>query len=294
MNMNQLYFSLLACFFLSFFSYSQEKNEVSPTILWEIKGKKVKSPSYLFGTIHMISKDKFYFPEEIQDKIKAADLIVMEIGGIAEQMKSIDLLLLHEGTLFEHFSDSQLDSLLLFLEQELGLKQDQVKLMFNKMKPMALMQLFSQAYFEDQPMSYELVIEQLANKNNIQIRGLETVEEQLAIFDAIPMQEQIKLIMESVNDFEQHKNQFKEMEAAYISQNLDSIEVVIQSEENKSLMEYEDQLLNERNKNWIPEIKKMIKKNKTFIAVGAGHLIGDNGLVKLLIDEGYELVPIQF
>ena len=51
--------------------------------------------------------------------------------------------------------------------------------------------------------------------------------------------------------------------------------------------------LDERNKKWVPKITSEIIKNKTFIAVGAGHLDGQNGLIQLLINQGYTLTPIQ-
>lgn len=287
------YYLLLFAFYFLLPVFSQSVESDSTGLLWEITGKKVKSPSYLFGTIHLISADKFYFPDALEPIITDSELIVMEIGELSEQMEAVQFLMLEEGDLFDHFSAEQEDSLLIFVDNQLNIAKDQSKLMFGRMKPMALMQLFAQAYFDEQPKSYEMKINELAQKHNVKVEGLETVEEQIALFDAIPMDEQVEMLMESVRDFEKQKEQFKEMETAYLSQDLKKLQDVLHSDSNHLIMQHESNILINRNKNWIPKIKRLMKKNKTFIAVGAGHLQGEDGLIQLLKDEGYELKPIR-
>ena len=51
--------------------------------------------------------------------------------------------------------------------------------------------------------------------------------------------------------------------------------------------------LDNRNNNWVPQIETLIKNNRTFIAVGAAHLGGPNGVIRLLEARGYTLKPIQ-
>ena len=67
----------------------------------------------------------------------------------------------------------------------------------------------------------------------------------------------------------------------------------MESEENQEVKKYQEQLLDNRNRNWIPIIEKMIKKKNTFIAIGAAHLGGPNGVLRLLEQKGYRLVPIH-
>jgi uncharacterized protein YbaP (TraB family) len=59
------------------------------------------------------------------------------------------------------------------------------------------------------------------------------------------------------------------------------------------LSKKEDEFLSKRNQNWVPKIKESISSKKCFIAVGAGHLGGPNGLIRLLQKEGYTLTPVQ-
>ena len=56
--------------------------------------------------------------------------------------------------------------------------------------------------------------------------------------------------------------------------------------------QYEDILLNDRNKKWVKELKEIMKKESVFVAVGAGHLTGEYGLINLLKKEGYTVEPL--
>src|SRR5690554_2967070 len=126
-----LFFTLLG--FLVPFGIAQEAPTTS--LLWEITGKKVKSPSYLFGTMHLIPKESFLFPESLQEKVKGSDILVMEIGGLSEQMKALQLMMLDSGTMFDYFTEEQLDSLFDYTEAELGFDEAKMRMAFSKMKP---------------------------------------------------------------------------------------------------------------------------------------------------------------
>ena len=52
-------------------------------------------------------------------------------------------------------------------------------------------------------------------------------------------------------------------------------------------------LLNNRNKNWISKIDKYVKQKPTFIAVGAAHLGGQNGVISLLKKQGFKVEPVR-
>jgi UDP-3-O-acyl-N-acetylglucosamine deacetylase len=60
-----------------------------------------------------------------------------------------------------------------------------------------------------------------------------------------------------------------------------------------SSAEFEKILLTNRNKNWIPIMEEMILEKPTLFAVGAGHLGGPNGIIRLMIEKGYTLSPVS-
>ena len=290
-----VYISLILGFTVSSYANQQligPEDSLKTSLLWEIKGKKVKSPSYILGTMHLISQEKFLFPDHLKEKVKSSDLLVMEIGGISEQMEMAKLLFLEEGNLFDHFTEEQTDSILNFVEENLNMSKEQVKSTFGRMKPMALIQLFSRESFGESPASYEMSLEKIAKEHEIEVRGLETVEEQMAIFDSMTMEDQVKMVMQALRDSDESAKATDRLIEVYLSQDIEKIYELL-GEEGGDMMNYEENLLTNRNQNWIPQIKKLIKKNKSFIAVGAAHLGGENGVINLLRKEGYEVVPVK-
>src|SRR5690554_5249786 len=93
--MKNTFLLLSTLIFAVHFGIAQEAPTTS--LLWEITGKKVKSPSYVFGTMHMIPNDDFLFPETLEEKVKESEILVMEIGGLSEQMKAMHLMMLDSG-----------------------------------------------------------------------------------------------------------------------------------------------------------------------------------------------------
>ena len=78
----------------------------------------------------------------------------------------------------------------------------------------------------------------------------------------------------------------------YRKKDLDSLNKMINLDD--SISDYEDLLLNNRNKKWIPEIIQQAKLEPTFFAVGAGHLAGEKGVINLLIKQGYTVSPVIY
>jgi uncharacterized protein YbaP (TraB family) len=85
---------------------------------------------------------------------------------------------------------------------------------------------------------------------------------------------------------------FDEMLQSYLAEDLDKLYGLI-TKESASFPDFTENLLNKRNRNWIPVIEEQIKSQPTFIAVGAGHLSGDSGVINLLKQKGYQGTPIS-
>ncbi|MCO5268842.1 MAG: TraB/GumN family protein [Brumimicrobium sp.] len=281
--------------FIVFGFSSFAQNEITSSLLWEISGKKVKSPCYIFGTMHMMPKEDFYFPESLKEKLLHSELLVMEIGGISEQMKGMNLMMLDSGNLFDDFfSKEQLDTLFQYAQANLGMDETKMRKSLSGMKPFVLLQLLSKNEFGENPESYELTFETLAKQNQIPVDGLETIEEQLGFINNMANDQQVKMIMSTIrgsNNDDSAYNSRKLIEI-YLGQNIDEIHDFIAKSDTNS-EEFEETFLNKRNANWIKPIQKIIKNKKAFIAVGAGHLGGEKGVIQLLKNAGYTLTPIK-
>ncbi len=294
--MKPIQFSVVVFFLFLYTSITAQHLDKFPTtantLLWKIEGNKIKKDSYIFGTIHMIYKERFYFPDQLKTIIQNSQQVVLEIGDL-NQNEVLQHLMLEKGTILDFFEPNQVDSLLNWAKNELEVTPEQFKLGLGKMKPFALVQLASQKDLVGKIESYDLTVQALAKSNEIPVLGLETIAQQIAIFDNMDTLQQREMIMELIRNPTQDSNVMEEMFTIYLKQNVDEMFLYLE-QEGGSMMESSDALLKNRNYNWIPQIEKLIKKKKTFIAVGAGHLGGEDGVLRLLEKQGYILTPVMF
>lgn len=275
---------------LHFANLSAQDAARSHTLLWKIEGKKVKSDSYLFGTIHLMDKEQFWFPKELDSMVRNSEQIVMEIADI-DPSKALGYLTLEKGSFFDFFTPVQTDSILQWAETELSMKPDQFRLLMGKMKPFVVVQMATQMTLKGETASYELTFQSIAKETELPTIGLETVEEQMGFFDQLDSVQQCEMVMESIRDFAKNDSIMALMQRTYLSQDLEAMHAII-SESGGSISSMQETLLDNRNKKWISKIKKLIGNKDTFIAVGAGHLGGPNGVIRLLEEEGYVLKPV--
>jgi uncharacterized protein len=269
-----------------FLAKAQQQN----SLFWEISGNGLQKPAYVFGTIHMICKEDFFMPDVVVEKFKASDKVFLEMDmdDAAMQMKLMKLAMLPSGqSLKKIFGDDyQLVDSFFKANSQFPL------VMFNGFKPMMVMSLM---YLEmlpcDNHESYEQSFIGLAREEKKDIQGLETMEDQMKIFDDIPDSVEAKNIVTMIREFEKQKQQFAEMVKVYKSQNLTRL--IESIEGSPDLMNAEEALLTKRNNNWIPVMEKNMKEGGCFFAVGAAHLPGKNGVLELLKKAGYTVKAVK-
>ena len=289
---------ILNSFFATFFCFSQTVRPFpmeESSLLWKIEGPEVASESYLFGTIHLIDEDKFYFPKKLMKIIQKSDQVALEIildASTDKQSELIKHLTLKEGSLFDYFTPEQTDSLLAWAEKELQLAPEQFRLVMNKMKPFVVVQMATQMGIKGKTASYELNIETLAREKEIELLELETIGMQIGFFDQLDSLQQTEMVMDIIRNQDENDQTTQLMHENYLSQDIDALYTLIATTSGMT-DEIQTLLVTNRNKNWIAPIRQFIAEDDTFIAVGAGHLGGPNGLIRLLEKEGYTLIPIK-
>lgn len=287
-------FGILSLFITlsSFLWKSNQIETVSPSLLWKIEGNGIKQPSYLFGTMHLIEKQYFYFPESLEKLVKKSDLLVMEIAGIPDQTEAMKYLVLKEGTFYDFFTPQQMDTILAWTKSNMMMDEKAFKTTFSKFKPFVLVQTATQMQFMGKTESYEMTFQNIANKNKIRLEGLETIADQMKIFDDLTKEQQAEMVMEGIRDQAKSNEMSSQLQQIYRRQQIDSLYNLIHSE-GGILAAEQNTFLDNRNKNWIPKIKYYVSQGKTFIAVGAGHLSGENGVIRLLEKEGFTVTPVK-
>lgn len=295
--MNQfLQLSFLFIFF-SIGSIAQERVTAEfpmkeSSLLWKIEGPEIPKGSYLFGTMHLIEKRYFIFPDKLEKLVKKSDQLVMELAGMPNQLEALKLVQLKEGSFFDYFTPEQTDTILRWAKSELKMSEEGFRSTMANMKPFVVVQMATQVRFMGKTESYEMSFEKIARENDVTILGLETIAQQMAIFDNLSKEQQTEMVMEGIRNMEKSLEQTEQMQKLYNGQNVDSLFLMIQ-ESGGTISEEMSDFLDKRNQNWVPKIKEMIKEKKTFIAVGAGHLGGPNGVIRLLEKEGYILTPVK-
>ena len=287
-------FGILSLFITlsSFLWKSNQTAQQQTSLLWKIEGNGLKQPSYLFGTMHLIEKQYFYFPESLEKLVKKSDFLVMEIAGIPDQAEAMKYVVLQEGTFYDFFTPQQMDTILAWTKSKMMMDEKTFKTTFSKFKPFVLVQTATQMQFMGKTESYEMTFQNIANKNKIKMEGLETIADQMKIFDDLTKEQQAEMVMEGIRDEVKSNEMSTKMQQIYRRQRIDSLYNMIHAEGGVLAAE-QNTFLDNRNKNWIPKIKNYVSQGKAFIAVGAGHLGGENGVIRLLEKEGFTVTPVK-
>jgi len=287
-------FSLFILFVSTVFGQNKvtEFPMTKSSLLWKISGPEVKGDSYLFGTMHLIEKEYFIFPKKLEKHVKKTDVLVMELAGLPNQMEATGYVMLEEGSFFDFFTQEETDSILIWAKEKFGMGEETFRKSFSKMKPFAVTQLGVQLHFIGKTESYEMSFERIAKENDVAIKGLETIAEQMALFDNLTKKQQAAMVMENIRTGDEAIELIKRMQVTYNTQQIDELYQMIAAE-GGVISEEQGKFLDNRNLNWIPQIKNFVKEQNTFIGVGAGHLGGPNGVIRLLEKEGYVLTPVD-
>ncbi|MDX1943197.1 MAG: TraB/GumN family protein [Saprospiraceae bacterium] len=263
------------------------------SLLWEISGKDLKQPSYLFGTIHMINKKDFILTDATKTSLNKAQQVAFEIN--MEEMSDFSVLMplmmkafMADGKTLRDLVSEEDYKLVKAHFDEMGMPL----MMLERIKPMFLSAMGAgDMQANGEMVSYEIELMKLAKNQDKPIAGLETAEFQMSMFDSIPYEAQAQMLVESIKSSKGGDDQFDQLVELYKKQDLVGLQKMLEGDGN--IEQYEDLLLVKRNKNWIPVMAKMMVSNPTFFAVGAGHLGGEQGVISLLRKDGYAVRPLK-
>jgi uncharacterized protein YbaP (TraB family) len=140
--------------------------------------------------------------------------------------------------------------------------------------------------------SYDMELMKNAVAKQKPIGGLETVASQTQVLDSRPIEKQAKDLYEMAANFQKSVNDLKKLMAAYKAGDPEQLQE-LSKQQMKDDKEFLVRLLDDRNVAWIPKLEAEFKARPTFVAVGAGHLGGSKGVIKLLRSKGYEVTAVK-
>ncbi len=271
----------------------QSTDKTVSSLLWEVSGKGLSSPSYLFGTMHVLCAEDALLSDSLQHSIDRSGNVFFEIDmdNLGEMMgifkyirmsggkKLSDLLTQEEyGRVKEYFANNR--SILPFT-------------MMERFKPYFVAAMLSESKMPCQTKNgMEEVIMKEVRRQQKKISGLETIEFQASIFDSIPYDQQAKELLKAIDSAGKEDEITAKMLQLYRTQDLAGIEKLTIMEEG-GLGTYLDLFLYGRNEKWIPVMDAAMQQGSVLFAVGAAHLPGKRGIIDLLRQAGYTLRPVR-
>ena len=291
-----LWLSLLAAVSFTAFGQAVKKTSASNnTLLWRISGKGITTPSYIFGTMHLLCADDIQLSDSLTNAIEKADNVYLELDmdNLFEMMSAMSKMKMrNDTTLADLLTKDEYEKVKAYFKGNSGLIPFS---MLETFKPFlaASMIMEQKAGQCDNMISMEQLVMEAAKKSDVAIKGMETMEYQLGIFDSIPYAFQAKQLVKMLNEDDKNDaEEMKQLTDAYRSQQLDKMEELTKKED-MGIQKFTDLLLYNRNIAWAQKLEGLLADHSLVIAVGAGHLPGDKGVINLLRKAGYKVEPVR-
>jgi uncharacterized protein YbaP (TraB family) len=265
-------------------AYGQDKS-----LLYEVSGKGLAQPSYLYGTFHLVCPTDLQVSEATRKALTQAQRLYLELDLddptlLASMMTA--LALPGGKNAKDILSADDYAVLDAYLQKNMGVGLAQ----FGALKPVALQSMLVSVMLKCEPASYDMKFAEMAGQQGKEILGLETLQDQLAALDKLPIEKQFKELADMARKPEEARKEFVGLLDAYKAQDLTLLaKLMRESQFEEDAEQFDDEILNKRNANWIPTIEKAAKEKSTFFAFGAGHLIGPKGVISLLREKGYSV-----
>lgn len=258
-------------------------------LLWKVERAGVR-PSYLFGTIHAEDARVLNLPAAVQQAFDGAKSFTMEVlldDTATQQMTG--RMFLPEGQDLKGLLGQALFARTSVLMLEYGMPPAGVL----RMKPWLVFATLSLPKPET-GLFLDRVLQANAAQQGKRVYGLETIDEQLRVFDEIALPDQIILLEEAVKNHAQLKRDLQQVIERYLARDLAGMEQ-LSDEESRRLgnprlvAEVERRLIDERNVRMAERMAPRLQEGNAFIAIGALHLPGEQGVLRLLQRRGYSV-----
>ncbi|GAB3565975.1 TraB/GumN family protein [Spirosoma luteolum] len=267
------------------------------SLLWEVSGNGLTRPSYLFGTYHILKDSYLQQAPLVRGAFERAEGVVVETTVDSSAMLNMAVRALMPGKTLQQLISTDDYSL---VANEFKKTTGYDLAMFSLMKPIMAATTLSLAYaeqesdtlhrFSGQPLDLFFAAE--ATRRHKTLVPLETMEQQMAfLFDHDPVEKQATDLVTMVKEKDTMRGTGRQLTDLYLAGNLDGLVTLSRQYEDK----YGDMayLVNDRNRTWMQRLPGLMTVRPTFVAVGALHLPGPDGLISLLRQQGYTLKPVR-
>jgi uncharacterized protein YbaP (TraB family) len=284
---------------------AQPSDAFTGALLWKISGKGLEKPSYIFGTHHLYNLSFFDKVPGAKAALESSEQVVGELlwadrGALAAQLQAAAMM--PEGESYEKMlSPDDYKTLDEGLRQLIGVGLSD---RFKVFKPGMISLMISQIIFAQanpgfnsmEHVALDVYVQNYATEKGEPVIGLETVEDEIhALFDVEPMKFQAEQLVCLVKNIAYQIESLKKLGENYAYGSLAALytdsfnnpdDPCPTSEASQSA------LLKERNDKWLAKLPAIMSDKSSFIAVGALHLAGEEGLLYQLSKMGYTVTAV--
>ncbi|MGC9525459.1 MAG: TraB/GumN family protein [Limnospira sp.] len=264
----------------------------SKQFLWEVETP--QNRVYLLGSIHVLSQNDYPLPPMMETAFEEAENVVFELDLNELESLETQALMLEKATPpgGQTLRDLIQPETYQVVENTMANLGFPIQV-FRNFEPwfvsVSLVALQLQRLGFDPQYGVDRYFFEKAIATQTQILTLETVEEQLSLFDELPPEEQDKLLRQTLEEIDLLETSFQDMLIAWKTGDTQTLANLILT----GFQDYPvlaEKIFRDRNQKWMAKIDGFLGDDEDYlIVVGAGHLVGEEGLVAMLRDRGYSV-----
>jgi len=260
--------------------------------LWRVK--QGEATVHMLGTIHLLKDNTPWYGPGLKSLVRRSDSLTVEIATDQVDPMSIQQLMTELGfyppgqSLADDLAE-ELHTRVMAAAQKAGLPTQSVERMRPWLVAVTLTSTLAAraGYLPQYGVEATLLSEMRAA--DTPVHELESMREQLQIFSGLPKEAQIAWLRDGLDELETLEVYVDRLKTAWLEGDLETIDRML-TEGLEASPELAEALLYERNRNWVSHVETLLgEPGSHLIAVGAGHLVGENSLVDLLRARGYSV-----
>lgn len=259
---------------------------------WRVDGE--EGTLYVLGTMHRLPEGQDWFSDEIRALVNEAEAIVLETENSQASDDYLGFLAQREGftisrkplarVIGEETYEAYIEKMASF-----GVPAERVERYRPWYAALLMSRLGSEkaGYFIRH--GAEAVLENYANQHGIALLGLETAAQQMLFFSELPKDSQVKYLKRTLREIGEGKESYDDQFKAWLAGDMTMTADLVLTTLREDPVLYNTLILN-RNKAWLEQFEDFLTEGGTyFVAVGTGHLVGPDSVLKMLEDKGYRV-----
>ena len=255
-------------------------------LLWKVS-RSGAPDSYLFGTIHVADESITTLPDPVSEAFARADSFIMEVLPDPDQIVLLSsMMFFGDGRRLNDMVPAGIFAGAAGILEAYHLPEQAV----SAMKPWAA--FLTMSYPPDMRTVLDIELLHMAQERGMAVSGLETLEEQGNVFDRMNLDDQITLLVDATCHYKEALQDFEKMKSLYLARDLRRLYEYGQRYEFADNSVYERlmrRLLTDRNRVMVQRMMPALERGGSFVAIGAMHLPGRDGVLSLLDSRHYRI-----